>query len=82
MDMNSVRRFHNQAIANAVVGLEYHYRTLFFVWQCHLPTTVPVLDDIAGLEYRQNIADRETMVGAAIHNDDLVLANLSYATGD
>ena len=43
MNMDRLRGFHYEAVANAVVNLEHHQRAGFFVGQSHLAAAETIL---------------------------------------
>ena len=73
-----MRRFHNQSVADAVEGLENHHRSDFFVREFDATATDAILDDLARLKDREDIADREAIVRSPVHDNDLVLPDLRY----
>ena len=77
-----LRGFHYESVADAIIGLENHHRAGFLVRQPDGAALDAVFDDLAGLEDREHIANRQAVVGAAIDDDNLVLADLGNATDD
>ena len=58
VNVNRVRGFHDQTIANAVIGFENHDGTGLFVRQRNLAAANTVFYDSAGLKNREHVTDR------------------------
>src|SRR5210317_2158023 len=80
VNVNGIRGFHHETVADAVVGLEDHQRAGFLFRQRYGATAKAVLYALAGLKNGQNVSDRQAVVGTAVQNNNHVLANLGDAT--
>src|SRR5690606_28451477 len=79
--VNVARCLHDKSVANAVIYLEYHDCTGFFIRQLyflaaeHGGSGEAVFRDFAFLVHGQNVARGKSVARAAIQHDRLVLAD-------
>src|SRR5260370_31558035 len=89
---NDVLRFHDEAVAYLVEGLEHHERAGALVRQTHIlcaqpghPAEISLVDRVAHIpaesKNTQHVARRQAVASAAVDDDHLVLADDGDAVG-
>ena len=70
MNMDGLRGFHYEAIADAIVCFEDHQRSRILFGQRYGATAEAVVYRFACLKNGKNISDRQAVVGTAVQNNN------------